>query len=54
MVLIRVLKEKGPKVDPEAVATLDAMPDTFREWVSMPPGRCFKVCSSAILGVAAA
>ncbi len=31
---------------------IDAMPDTFREWISMPPERRFKVGHSAISGVA--
>ncbi len=53
-VLMRVLTEKGAKVAPEARAALDTLPETFREWISMPPSRRFKVCSSAILGVAAA
>ena len=53
-VLMRVLKEKGAKVAPEARAALDALPETFREWISTAPSRRIKVCSSAILGVAAA
>ncbi len=50
-VLMRVLREKGAKVAPEARAALDALPDTFREWVSVPLGRRFKAASSAISGV---
>ncbi len=35
-VLLRVLREKGAEIDPAARAYIDAMPDTFREWVSVP------------------
>ncbi len=50
-VLMRVLKEKGAKVAPEARAALDTLPETFREWVSVPAERRFKVGHSAIPGV---
>ncbi len=35
--LLRVLREKGAEIDPAAREYIDAMPDTFREWISMPP-----------------
>ena len=50
-VLLRVLREKGAQVDPAAREYIDAMPDTLREWVSMPPARRFKAGHSAISGV---
>ncbi len=50
-VLMRVLKEKGAKIAPEARAALDTLPETFREWISMPPARRFKAGHSAISGV---
>ncbi len=53
-ILWRVLREKGAKIAPEARAALDTLPETFREWISRPSSRRFKVCSSAILRVAAA
>ncbi len=49
--LLRVLREKGAEIDPAAREYIDAMPDTFREWISMPPERRFKVGHSAISGV---
>ncbi len=49
--LWRVLREKGAEIDPAARAYIDAMPETFREWVSMPPATRFKVGHSAIPGV---
>ncbi len=50
-ILWRVLREKGAEVDHAARAYIDAMPDTFREWVSVPPVRRFKAGHSAISGV---
>ncbi len=50
-ILWRVLREKGAEVDPAAREYIDAMPDTFREWISMPPARRFKAGHSAISGV---
>ncbi len=46
-----VLREKGAEIDPAVREYIAAMPDTFREWISMPPARRFKVGHSAILGV---
>ncbi len=51
-ILWRVLREKDAEIDPAAREYIDAMPDTFREWISMPPERRFKVGHSAIPGVA--
>ncbi len=51
-ILWRVLREKGAEIDPAARKYIDAMPDTFREWISVPPERRFKVGHSAISGVA--
>ncbi len=51
-VLLRVLREKGAEVDHAAREYIDAMPDTFREWISMPLGRRFQGGHSAIPGVA--
>ncbi len=51
-ILWRVLREKGAEIDPAAREYIDAMPDTFREWISMPPERRFNVGPSAIPGVA--
>ncbi len=50
-ILWRVLQEKGAEIGPAAREYIDAMPDTFREWIAMPPERRFKVGHSAILGV---
>ncbi len=50
-ILWRVLREKGAEVDSAAREYIDAMPDTFREWISMPPARLFKAGHSAISGV---
>ncbi len=50
-ILWRVLREKGAEIGPAAGEYIDAMPDTFREWISMPPARRFKAGHSAILGV---
>ena len=50
-ILWRALREKGAEIDPAAREYIDAMPDTFREWISMPPARRFKVGHSAISGV---
>ena len=50
-ILWRVLREKGAEVDSAAREYIDAMPDTFREWVSVPPARRFKAGHSAISGV---
>ncbi len=50
-ILWRVLREKGAEIDPAPREYIDAMPDTFREWISMPPARRFKAGHSAILGV---
>ncbi len=52
-ILWRVLREKGAEIEPAAREYIDAMPDTFREWISMPPARRFKAGHSAMLGVAA-
>ena len=49
--LLRVLREKGAEIDPAAREYIDAMPDTFREWISMPAARRFKAGHSAISGV---
>ncbi len=49
----RVFDEKGIDPTPEARAYIDAMPDTFREWIAIPPSRRFKAPDIAILGVAA-
>ncbi len=49
--LLRVLREKGAEIGPAAREYIDAMPDTFREWISMPPERRFKAGHSAISGV---
>ncbi len=48
-----MLREKGAEIDPAAREYIDAMPDTFREWISMPAERRFKVGPSAMLGAAA-
>ncbi len=50
-ILWRVLREKGAEIDPAAKEYIDTMPDTFREWISMPPERRFKAGHSAISGV---
>ncbi len=50
-ILWRVLREKLAEIGPAAREYIDAMPDTFREWIAMPPGRRFKAGHSAILGV---
>ncbi len=50
-VLLRVLGEKGAVIEPDAQEHLQAMPDTFREWISIPPARRFTVGHSAISGV---
>ena len=50
-VLLRVLREQGAQVDPAAREYIDAMPDTFTEWISVPPERRFKAGHSAISGV---
>ncbi len=50
--LLRVLREKGAEIGPAAREYIDAMPNTFREWISMPPERRFKAGHSAISGVA--
>ncbi len=50
-ILWRVLREKGAEIGPAAREYIDAMPDTFREWISMPPERRFKAGPSAIPGV---
>ncbi len=51
-ILWRVLREKGAEIDPAARQYIDAMPGTFREWISLPPGRQFKAGHSVITGVA--
>ncbi len=53
-VLHRVLREKGAVIDSEGLEALRRLPDTFREWVSMPPARRFKAGHSAMTGVAVA
>ncbi len=50
-ILWRVFEEKGIDATAEARAYIDAMPDTFREWISMPAARRFKAGHSAISGV---
>ncbi|MCZ6813538.1 MAG: hypothetical protein O7F14_05745, partial [Alphaproteobacteria bacterium] len=50
-ILWRVLREKGAEIEPAAREYIDAMPDTFREWISMPPARRVKEGHSAISGV---
>ena len=45
-----VLREKGAEIDPAAREYIDAMPHTFREWISMPPEKRFKAGHDAILG----
>ena len=50
-VLQRVLREKGAVIDSEGHAALRRLPETFREWISMPPARRFKAGHSAISGV---
>ena len=50
-VLHRVLREKGAVIDSEGLEALRRLPETFREWVSMPPARRFKAGHSAISGV---
>ncbi len=49
--LHRVLREKGAVIDSEGHAALRGLPETFREWISMPPARRFKAGHSAISGV---
>ncbi len=49
--LLRVLREKGAEMGPAVREYIDAMPDTFREWIAMPPARRFKAGHSAISGV---
>lgn len=51
-VLLRVLREKGTEIEPDAQEYLHAMPHTFREWISMRPGRRFKAGHSVMTGVA--
>ena len=51
-ILWRVLREKGAEIDPAAREYIDAMPDTFREWISMRPERRFKAGHSAMPGAA--
>ncbi len=50
-VLHRVLREKGAVIDSEGLEALRRLPETFREWVSVPPERRFKAGHSAISGV---
>ena len=50
-VLQRVLREKGAVIDSEGLEALRRLPETFREWISMPPERRFKAGHSAISGV---
>ncbi len=50
-ILWRVLREMGAEIGPAAREYIDAMPDTFREWVSVPPARRFKAGHSAMPGV---
>ena len=49
--LERVLQEKGAVIGGDGLAALGRLPDTFREWISMPPERRFKAGHSAISGV---
>ena len=51
-ILWRALREKGAGIDPAAREYIDAMPDTFREWISMPPERRLNAGHSAMTGVA--
>ncbi len=46
-----MLREKGAEIDSAAREYIDAMPDTFREWISMPPERRFKAGHSVMPGV---
>ena len=55
-VLMRVLREKGVDITPNAKDALDHLPDTFREWKSKqeaehsePPGR--SSCAYEISGI---
>ena len=50
-VLHRVLREKGAVIDSDGHAALRRLPETFQEWISMPPERRFKAGHSAISGV---
>ncbi len=47
-VLHRVLREKGAVIDSEGLEALRRLPETFREWISVPPERRFKAAHSAI------
>ena len=51
-ILWRVLREKGAEIDPAAREYIVAMPDTFREWISIPPEKRFKAGHSVMTGVA--
>ena len=50
-VLQRVLREKGAVIDSEGLEALRRLPETFREWISMPPERRIKAGHSAMTGV---
>ncbi len=50
--LERVLQEKGAVIGGAGLAALGRLPETFREWVSLPPARRFKAGHSVISGVA--
>ena len=39
VVLMRVLEEKGVVVTPDALTTLNRLPETFREWYRRHKGR---------------
>ncbi len=49
--LERVLREKGAVIDSEGLEALRRLPETFKDWVSVPPERRFKAGHSAISGV---
>ena len=50
-VLHRVLREKGVVIDSEGLEALRRLPETFREWASVPHARRVKAGHSAISGV---
>ena len=49
--LERVLREKGAVIDSEGLEALRRLPETFREWVSLPPARRLQAGHSTISGV---
>ena len=48
--LLRVLREKGAKIDPDKLEAVHALPYEFKTWLELQRGskRCFKGCDSAI------